>query len=153
MSFCAASTTCTYLLFLDWRKRNNCYYYFSMSFFKLDYLLSLKPQLVLVLIFCFSFFFSFLWELDVAYLWRSDFRLIYFCLEQWVIYIINWREKSKCVLVLLCFPRCWFVNFHANLLSSSSSNDVQVEKIFGPGNQYVTAAKMILQVGILIIRS
>jgi hypothetical protein len=31
------------------------------------------------------------------------------------------------------------------------SCNLQAEKIFGPGNQYVTAAKMILQVCILFI--
>ena len=37
------------------------------------------------------------------------------------------------------------------LLHSFLSCNLQAEKIFGPGNQYVTAAKMILQVCILFI--
>jgi hypothetical protein len=41
-------------------------------------------------------------------------------------------------------------NFFYSSFSRHSYN-LQVEKIFGPGNQYVTAAKMILQVCILIM--
>lgn len=83
---------------------------------------------------------------------RTKFRHDLWCFDM-VLKKINWSIEKVLTKLQKCFISFYDFEYEFLIFLTFFSffSWLQVEKIFGPGNQYVTAAKMILQVCLLFV--